>query len=64
MSQRKRSVTYQEDPDILGWIEDVRAAVEAHRGCRIQRADVIRWLTRRGCQELDGASVRSYVDQI
>lgn len=64
MSKRKRSVTYQEDSEILDWIEDVRTAVEQHRGYTIRRADVIRWLTRRGCQELDGRSVRSYVDQI
>ena len=46
-----QQVTYSENPDVLDWIEAVRANVSAYRGSHVRRAEVLRWLTRTAQQE-------------
>jgi len=52
----KQSVTYQEDSDVLAWIEEIRRDLSARRGRNVGRGEVLRWLTRRARRELAGAT--------
>lgn len=42
----KISVTYQEEPDVLEWVDDVVRRVSARKGRPISRGEVLRWLMR------------------
>jgi len=57
IKKSKQGVTYQEDSDVLAWIEGVRRDLSARRGRNVGRGEVIRWLTRRARRELAGTAV-------
>lgn len=43
---------------MLAWIDGIAARVSAYRGgAKVSRADVIRWLTRRGLRDVRSSTL-------
>lgn len=66
MKEALIKITYQEDPDVLAWIDRIARDVGEHRGRpgAISRADVVRWLTRRARQQVGHLSVAVVSSQV
>lgn len=49
---------------MLAWIDAIAARISEHRGARVSRADVIRWLTRRGRAQFKNAPTGTIASQV